>query len=224
MTTPWPTCVLPTCRTPQGPAREQVDGGLLCWPCAERLRSRLREIDAFLELPPLPRRSGLVGRRSPGYGSRPPVNLDLLVMGDPRSRDEDEDGDVEPAAAVLLDWARYVRAQCQDAHGRPLTRASDAIILLLIHNRWIAAQPWVPTYVEAVGIVARAVRGAAGDRGPAPIGVCTECRGAPVMPVERTHTGEDGRTHRRGGARCTGCGAAYDGMELVRFRLAQEAT
>lgn len=79
-------CVL--CPPPRGHAWTQADAKYVtCSPCSTRMRERISEVaERYLKLDPRPgayAESG--GRRPPGFGSRPPANLGVISVRDPRS-------------------------------------------------------------------------------------------------------------------------------------------
>jgi hypothetical protein len=65
-----------------------ADGGYrTCQSCDDRLREGLEDVAArFLQLDPRPGAAGFTGSRgAPGFGSRPPLNLHVVALRDPRS-------------------------------------------------------------------------------------------------------------------------------------------
>lgn len=77
------------CPPPRGHrAWTQADPGFVtCSGCYDRLRARLKEVAArYVQLSPAPGGTGEYGTRgAPGFGSRPPANVSVISMRDPRS-------------------------------------------------------------------------------------------------------------------------------------------
>ena len=82
-------CVL--CPPPrQAGAWRQADSGFVtCSGCDQQLRERLDNVGVrYLQLNPAPGATGGYGSRgAPGFGSRPPCNLHVVALRDPRSSD-----------------------------------------------------------------------------------------------------------------------------------------
>lgn len=199
-----------------------------CDTCTETTRRRLRELElyaAWLATPTMlePTR-GTTGRRSPGYGSRPPARDDVLVMLDHRSRTEptgpdDEDTPVWSILGTLYAVATFVRGHVGDSVPRRLTLAGE-LGYLLGRLDWCATQPWVDVIAADVRQLHAQARAVAGDRPPERLGTCTEqgCSGA-VYPARL----RDPDGTRVDGARCKRCGQPYTGLDLVGLAKRGEA-
>lgn len=200
-----------------------------CDNCVNDIRRRLREIELFeawLSTPVMlaPTR-GATGRRTPGYGSRPPLRLTALVMTDSRSRTEPPPVDVDRGIGVdddtgpwpILGTLRVLADHIREARGHPApTRVTltATIGYLLGAVDWVANQPGVAEWAEQIHQLHTQARAVAHDTPPKPLGACLSvgCDGVVFPPPPQSD-----RTH------CTVCGREYTGLGLVRLRLAQEA-
>jgi hypothetical protein len=199
-----------------------------CDGCVNDIRRRLREVElhhAWLSTPTLlaPVR-GAAGRRSPGYGSRPPLRLDALVLVDPRSRTEpppvdeargiglDEDTGAWPILETLRILAGHIR-QLRD-HPTPCkATVSTEIGYLITQVDWAADHAGVVEFAAQVRRLHTQTRAVARDTPPAPIGPClsVDCNGMVFEPPPRRNT-----------TRCSSCERPYDWLGMVRVRT-QEA-
>lgn len=201
-----------------------------CDVCLSSLRRKLREIELFaawLTTPTLlaPSR-GTAGRRSPGYGSRPPVRLDAIVLTDPRPRidppevDEasgvgmDNDDHAWPIVATLSTLAGYIREARQHPTPRRITLTAE-VGYLLGQLDWAANQHGVAELADTIRRLHAQARTVARDRPPPPLGTCitVDCGGLVYPPPPRSDT-----------ARCNTCRRPYTGLDLVRLRTQQEAS
>lgn len=199
-----------------------------CDTCLTDTRRRLRELElyhAWLTTPTLlaPTR-GAGGRGAPGYGSRPPIRLDVVVMADPRSRVEppavdedrgiglDDDTTTLPILDTLRTLANYIRQALDDsAPARPTIYGE--IGYLLGHLDWAAGHPGVATLVTHIRDLHAQARATAHDQPPKPLGTCltVTCDGQVYEPPPRRDT-----TH------CTACNRPYTGLDLVRLRTQEK--
>src|SRR5690606_7071 len=85
---PATACVICPPPTDGRPWRPADDGYRTCHGCYTAVHTTLLEIDArYAALDPTPGGTGETGGRPPkGFGSRPPVNLHIVAMRDPRSK------------------------------------------------------------------------------------------------------------------------------------------
>lgn len=200
-----------------------------CDGCVNDIRRRLREIEMFaawLATPTMlsPIR-GAAGRRSPGFGSTPPIRLSAVVMNDPRSRTEpppvdeargigiDEDTGVWPILGTLRILADHIREA--QGHTSPTQRTlTSEIGYLLGHVDWAANHPGVVEFAAQVRRLHNQARAVSHDTPPAPLGKCLSvgCDGMVFPPPPRKDT-----------TRCSQCDRPYTGLGLVKLRLAQEA-
>lgn len=229
-------CIVDTCdRTPTG-------GNYACDECVEHLRALLRELDHYLRVVTPMRPTLATGPSAAGYESRSPAADHVLVMLDPRSkanghqaengagridRPDDEPDPALSVPAVLADLAFRVwhEVDHDDELWLPASKprtVGDAITLLLLAAPWLAGTDWLSHALDDVRTLRNQLARAAND---APLEVIAECTdlvagrrcGGPVR--ERPATEK-----RPGGARCGTCKRNYDGLDLVRLRIAQEAT
>lgn len=200
-----------------------------CDSCVTDIRRRLREIELFaawLATPTMlaPIRGG-AGRRSPGFGSRPPVRLTALVMTDPRSRTEpppvdedrgigvDEDNGAWPILGTLHILAGHIR-QAREHPAPARVSLASVIGYLLSQVDWAAGDPGVAEFAGQIRRLHTQARTVAHDTPPRPLGTCLSvgCDGRVFPPPPRSDT-----------AHCSRCDRSYTGLGLVRLRLAQEA-
>lgn len=200
-----------------------------CDGCVNDIRRRLREIElhaAWLATPTMlaPAR-GATSRRSPGYGSRPPLRLSALVMIDSRSRTEpppvdeargigvDEDNGVWPILGTLRVLAGHIRTV--RGHQAPARAdVTSEIGYLITQVDWAADHAGIVELAEQIRTLHTQARAVAHDTPPAPLGPCLSvgCEGLVFPPPPRHDT-----------AHCSACDRPYTGLGLVRLRLAQEA-
>ncbi|MBP2479120.1 hypothetical protein JOF53_007992 [Crossiella equi] len=137
-------CVL-GCRSVLGSPFASRPGYLTCDPCAERLRTNLREVVELYEtlddarLPGAGAGAG-AGRGAPGFGSRSPVRDSVVALTDSRTQAEEE-GDPLPVLDVLSSWVDNLR---QDAGMVPVTTEAELAegLRLLGWLDWTTRQPW----------------------------------------------------------------------------------
>jgi hypothetical protein len=195
-----------------------------CDTCLATIRRRLREIELYhswLHSPDLiaPTR-GTTGRRSAGYGSRPPLRLDVLVLTDRRSRLEppyvDVDRgigvDVDDQALPILDTIHTLASHVRAAQGHPapaMRRVYIEVGYLLGQLDWCASQPGIATFADHVRQLHAQARAVAHDAPPHPLGTCLAvgCGGQVYPPPPRRDTTSCSRCHR-----------SYTGLDLVRLR------
>lgn len=200
------------------PARARVSrpGGYTDWPCHERLLGDLVEIVVrYAQLTAVPGQNGGQGRRAPGFESRPPVNLHVAALRDPRTRPI-ELGEPHSALNLFITWARWMRGHRGEA--QPQYPTNDLLVLhregayLTRSMDWVTRQEWVPTFAAQAKAVLSQLRSATGEPNPKPLGWCTtdvEGRvcGHPLFPPS---AGRD--------IDCGSCGTTYDPVEQVRLR------
>lgn len=199
-----------------------------CDACVNDMRRRLRELELYaswLSSPTLlsPIRTAS-GRRSPGYGSRPPIRLTALVMTDVRSRTEpplvdedrgiglDNDDTTWPILDTLHTIAGWIREHRDHPAPRRITLASE-IGYVLSQIDWAAGHEGVADLADHIRRLHTQARAVAHDTPPKPLGTCLSvgCDGAVFPPPPHSDT-----------TRCTACGRSYTGLGLVKLRLAQE--
>lgn len=191
-------------------------GVYCCGQCAETMRRWLREIEDYsAATTAAPGRGGDGGRRSPGYGSRPPARLDVMAARDPRTvphpvGSDDIDGDVRSTLSTLDSLARWIAEEAGDL--RPTHAPTIASEARYLRSRidWCRGQQWIDELAADIAELHRQCRRLAGDPPPTPVAQC-QC-GGPLWPCGDTATV---------GVRCGDCGAAYAGLDLLR--IAQEA-
>jgi len=193
-----------------------------CPKCVTATRLRLDELQAHtivIEAALVPYGNPLDGMpRARGYGSRPPLNLDLLTALDYRSHLDGQGPDDDPNESTLSvlgslhQLARYVRARRQDDdlfESLPPTSVTGLTTYLRLHTEWCAWQTWGGQYVTVIRQLHGQTRRQGRDTPPVPLGLCIEegCDGV----VWRSFDGDTGR--------CSATAAhPYTGLNLARLR------
>ncbi|GAB3376349.1 hypothetical protein [Amycolatopsis echigonensis] len=169
---------------------------------------------------------GQTGRMSPGYGSTPPLRLDVVAALDPRSLPGDVDEHGDAVTRRPDDSASWVRSIPRSLEGladsiagerdesRPggtLTADADYIRRNLW---WVADQPWVDDVADDIAELHHMARALARDAPQQALGACLN-----VTCGGRVFWGGVGRP-----AQCEQCKRTYDGLDLVRLEAAQGAT
>lgn len=198
-----------------------------CDPDVARMRRHLREIEMYAHYLPQcmePRRTGGSERRAPGIAAAAPLNLDVVVALDPRSSltvDREWDPAVdedEPGRSIVQDLGSLSMLVVEESG-----RASrfDATLTGLIGHLletldYCARQPWVDEHGTTIRDLHRYAQTLAGDRAGQPLAPClvVGCDAPVYWVYEVDKAPED----RRDGARCAGCGARYEGVDLLRLR------
>lgn len=191
-------CVVRGCTRP-------VYTGLACPECVTELAGQLRELDEYWGVLPLmvePVR-GSAGRGSPGYGSRPPLRLDVLAALDPEALPTPED-DVWSIPGTIRRLGAWIAAERGETR-RP------GVWYVLTQLQWAAGQDGFGDVADAVQELHRRAQGLAHDRPETSLGDCTVpgCAGQVVAAGA--------------GGRCAECDRPYVGFGLLKLQQAQEA-
>jgi hypothetical protein len=188
-------CIVPRCNRGDSRPHETADDRFACGNCVTALRHTLRGIEVYahlLNIMVMPMQ-GRGERHSPGYGSRPPTNLDRVVALDYRSRtggegDDDEERPTRSILGTLHQLARWIREEQDIAAPRNITITTE-IGYLLGAMEFCAHQTWIDDVANDLRDLHAQVRRQANDQPPAPFGRCPtlldegEC-GAPLyMPT-----------------------------------------
>lgn len=221
-------------------------GRFACHWCTEDVRRMLREIELYVAWLPLmtqPGRGGQQGGRAPGFGSRPPARLDVLVALDPRTTldvttserpfdpvvDDDPDNAPRSVLVALESQARMIREELgQEQPTKPPTIGGEITYLLGAVER-CAYEPWVDEMADFIRGIHRQLRAIVGDRPPRPLAPCllVSCDGwvhwSKDVPDPTDPEPDPKRRRKLDAARCAQCGRVYTGMDLVRLRV-QEAS
>lgn len=80
----------------------------ICTHHTRQLRDHLTDITRWWDTLPDLAQSGRDGGGGCGLNSQPPVRLDILALTDPHTRD---DGDIPPAARILVEVANWIATQ-----------------------------------------------------------------------------------------------------------------
>jgi len=160
-----------------------------CERCVRATRERLDELQehvVVLEATMTPAGRALEpSPRRPGYGSRPPVSLDVLAALDYRSHatgtgpDDDPDESTLSVLGSLHRIALYVSQQRyrDGVDGWPVPRPVTVTTLtrwLRLHSEWCAHQLWAASYVEVIRTLHAQLRRQAHDAPERSLGVCIE--------------------------------------------------
>lgn len=175
----------------------------------------------YLALDPSPSSGAGEGRRGPGFHSKPPLNLHVAALRDPRTLPEVL-GDPHNALALLHAWANFTRRERGQELPRRCTLAAETQYLLA-NLDYITRQPWITELVAQLRVVQAQLRAATGEPNPRPVSYC-------IAPIKDEHgTFIDWCNHplfppREGemNIRCSGCAATYDPMEQIKLRIANE--
>jgi hypothetical protein len=188
-----------------------------CDDCVLKIQRQLRELDTYWDLLPhlvQPTRSA-TGRCSPGYASRPPGRLDVLVALDIRSSgDVYGPDDTDEPLVSLPTGIDYITAWVRKLDPSPPRWGGIGYLLSRVPH--VAMTQSIALLASQVRILHSRTRALVHDQPPRPLGVClgVECGG----DVYQTWRDQEE------GARCTRCRRIYTGLDLVRLSAAQEAS
>lgn len=196
-----------------------------CELCLDRLRENLKDIGArYFALTPMSGSCGeLGGRGTPGFGSRPPGNLHIMVMRDPRSSADAHvwmggDGRVhqESDRPPLSVWSVLITEATDIAERRGFDDFDPGLWTVDELVRWLDKQlDWV-TRQETVSEFGAAMRTLLGQLKPVTgdalrfIGRCpTEIEEGEHVRIcdARLYAPRDGDT-----VRCGACGRSWGGL------------
>lgn len=222
------------------PDRDAGPGRYGCWDCVNTLLRVLRELENYtlmlaVSTTPARRRTE---RRAPGFGSRSPARDHVLAALDPRSLPGDVDADGRPLPHRPEDtaaWPRSITASIagiaewlrdEQDHPHPGGRSlfSRDLGYLRTALDWCSRQPWIDELADDLRELHAQARAHTGDAPPPPLGTCLNvgCEGL-VYPATIGHHDEHGEDGPRDGARCRDCRRVYDGLDLIRLHVAQDA-
>lgn len=137
--------------------RRALEGSLLCRRCGDVLWKHLSEIESMWHLlqDPYWLADTIEPKSDMGTKSRPPCNLDPIVVTDPRSRYTGR-YDLVSAPRVLHAWGLAV-ADSIGFRAIP-TETEDWITFLYVHRNWIMSQPAVTRFARHVAAVHHSLR------------------------------------------------------------------
>lgn len=197
-------------------------GGQTDWDCHERLIEQLGEVaERFLRLSARPGNSGEPGRRAPGFGSRPPLNMHIAALRDPRTAPA-ELGDPHAPLNFLITWSNWIRTERRQDRVRYDEPTNDAWIAVYEHNYlvnamdWMTRQFWVTTFATQLRIVLGQLRAAGLEPNPRPLGQCTTRNdddivcGNPLWPPNEGGVWD---------LRCQKCGTEYKPLDQLRLKI-----
>lgn len=200
------------------PQRAKVSrpGGQTDWDCHDRLQAAVVEIvNRYARLTARPGSGAAFdgGRRAPGFGSRPPVNLHNATLRDPRTHPA-ELGEAHAPLNFLLTWGRWIRTTRSQpprgyAGGVDDLEIADIEGTYLFNSMdWITRQYWVVQFSEQMRAVVSQLRSATGEPNPRPVGWClSEDCDHPLFPPH------DGGIN----IRCGGCSRLYEPLDQIRM-------
>lgn len=153
---------------------------------------------------------GQTGRLKPGYGSGPPLRIEVVAFLDPRSR-PDVDDDVRSLPTALAGLADAI------AEERTEQRPGDALGYIHAQVQWCSRLSWFDDLAEDLRDLHRRARQLAGDAPPKAIAKCIS-------------VGCDGRVFwawewidevREMVAKCGNekCNRRYTGLDWVRLQV-----
>jgi hypothetical protein len=179
--------------------------GRACPECVTELAGQLRELDEYWGVLPhmVEPVRGSTGRGSPGYGSRPPLRLDVLAALDPKTvpTSEDDLWSIPGTIVRLADWIAAERGDKRD----------PGLFYVLTQLQWAAGQDGFGDVADAVQELHRRAQGLAHDRPDSTLGGC-------LVPGCVGQVRPDGA-----GGRCGVCDRPYVGLGLVKLRVALDA-
>lgn len=201
------SCVVPGC-----PGRRELEPDAhACPDCQVRLVRKLVDIENYLVIVSVVPGRGAPGPRAKGFGSQPPLRLDVVAMLDPRTEingdgPDDVLDEVPNVMADLHGWSRLVHEEHPDHPGASRW-------LLRGYIGWICQQPWVDEFAADIARVHGALRQACGDAPSKPLGRCLDeaCGGQVYRRSDDPH---DIRL------RCGRCRTTYSGLDLIKVRMA----
>jgi len=188
---------------PEGRERIARPGGMTDWVCHQRIGEQLDEIvTRYARLSATVSHSHDFGRRAPGYHSRPPLNIHVAALRDPRTAPVVV-GEPHAPLNLFISWANWIRGERRQAVLATYPTQDNLEILdfehryLAVSMDWITRQPWIPRLAEQAKAVLGQLRSATGEPNPRPIGDCEGC-GHPLFPPT------EGKV-----IRCGGCETEY---------------
>lgn len=172
------------------------------------------------------------------FGSRPPGNLQVLALRDPRSRVDGagpDDHEPNPPLAVFTQlWTIVARVDRTDIDGhleaRPSRTVEAASAWLYARRDWLAAQTWIDHAFGLLRALHAQLRGAWGDPATSPVGTCIQlvddhghlqadgpwrCAWPLYLPDQTPRAMDE--PIQLPSLRCSSCGWTYHGPELVRL-------
>lgn len=177
------------------------------------------------------------------FGSRPPGDLHIMSLRDPRSRatgrGPDDHEPAPPLAVVTALWALIGRVDRADLDGH-LERRPDKTVTamcgwLYARREWLAHQPWIDQLHTALRQLHNQLRGAWGDPAMKPVGTCRQlvddhgtlqsdgpwrCAWPLYLPEQPPRAMDE--PVQLPSLRCASCGWTYHGPELVRLGRERE--
>jgi len=199
-----------------------------CHNCTEQMRRWLRELEDYAVIIAItagPLRDQTIGSIGAAFGTRVPARDDAMVILDYRSgagagvrrlRDprDMEDEPVRSLPGSVHGIACWLREERDETEPRQWTIASE-LRYLRATVEWCSIHQWVTELFDDLKELHTQARTVAYDRPPRPLGHCLEvtCDGSVYWLAAKG-----------AGARCSSCGRPYDGLDLVRLGVAEEAS
>jgi hypothetical protein len=172
------------------------------------------------------------------FGSKPPGDLHIMSLRDPRSRPDGvgpDDHEPAPPLAVATVLTEIVaRVDRTDIDGnledRPERTVQNMCAWLYARRDWLAAQSWIPDAYQALRALLNQLRGAWGDPAMRPVGTCRQlvdddgrlqpdgkwrCAWPLYLPEQPPRAMDE--PVQLPTLRCASCGWTYHGAELVQL-------
>lgn len=194
-----------------------------CHRCEQGLQRKLRHLETyatwFLTAEPY---RGAGGRGAPGYGSRSPARDDVIAAMDIRSDGEVYGPDDSPTPIISIPGGlRYLAtwvSQLDDTTESVPKDITGCVAYLLGRVPHMAMLKEIERFQQQVNILYTQARALAHDRPPGPLGRCltVTCNGTVLERHNRNGLPDGGQ--------CNGCSRVYNGPDLVRLSVAQEAS
>lgn len=208
----------------RGKQRHTAQGYLTCTPCADRIADTLTEIrqrHATLATPEALLPAITDDTRKTGYASQSPARDRVIAMLDTRTTAM-RPGDPHSVLGVLRSWAELLREDTNQTTPAEPTTVDSETKALQAWLDWITRQPWVADLADELRQLRDQLRSETGEPNPKPVGHCintwhnpdghlVECEAPLFAPRAGT------------AIRCHACHREYDGLDLVKLELAQEA-
>ena len=200
--------------------RDPAPAYYACTQCIDRTRGHLRELELYAAWLPMftgPTGGTGTGRRTPGYGSRPPADLGVLVMLDHRSNglvlgEDDDDSPLWSLLGTVHGCAQFVRRHATGYNPIPTRNVTlvREIGYLLGRLDWCAHQPWIADLADDLARLHAQARALTRDAPPEPLGQCLndDCEGTVFWQLNPDDTGAQR-------ARCSACDRTYSALQVV---------
>lgn len=221
------TCSL-GCKTRDGHPIRTHDGYSVCDRCAERLRQTVGDIVEFYavvgtaQLPTLETLAAHdvhVRVMRPALGPQSPASDHIITFRDSRTVSW-EPSDPHYPLAILTGWATYVREERHQTPPASATLTSESNTLLFNWD-WLCRieSDLMAEFARELREVRNQLGRVVGEEGPKSVGLCIEIIKTDEGPRDCDTPLYSPKTGRV--IQCRNCKREYEGVDLVRLRLAQ---